>query len=738
MANPSTTYLRVQARDNVGLTSAWVTLFTLKYDASAPTNPTPFSSSHTSLVWSNDPTVDMAWTGAADGAGSGVSGYSIEWSTGATTIPDTTQDTTGTSLTSTALAEGNSWYFHIRARDAAGNWASGAAHLGPFYIDVTPPTNAASAVETHGAVSGVWQSAVTDPAFTWTAASDSRSGLAGYTVYWGLDSGGTSGTWSATAAYDPPALSSQGAYYLRVQSQDAAGNTSAWATLFTLMYDVVAPTNPTVNSPDHTAGVWSNDNVVDVTWFGAGDGTGSGIQGYSIEWSTSAVTLPDATVDTTATAAASAPLADGESWYFHIRTRDVAGNWNSAAAHFGPIMIDTVAPTAPTSAVELGAIPQDTWQRTNDDANFTWSGAADDRSGVAGYHVYWGASPAGTSTSFVSSADYDPPALTTTVIYYLRLQTKDQAGNTSGWVTLFTLRYDPEAPGSAVTFISIITVGQSYQVNWSGTDGGSGLAAYDVQYRQGAGGTWTDWLTATTQTSAVFGPTSPVTPILGETYTFRTRAVDRVGNLELYPPDGDRSLFIQDSYAFFLPVIMHLPSSTPPGALLNGNFEQGPDVGWQEISQHGWNVVLPQSGLPFLVHGGTYAAWLGGGDDEITTLTQQVTISASSPILRFWYWIDSADSCGFDFGKIYLGATQVDSMNLCTSTNTGSRVARSVDLLAYAGQTLVLKFYLVTDVIYFSSWFLDDISFGSAPLAPGQPATLLRVPSISRAEFLTR
>ncbi len=43
-----------------------------------------------------------------------------------------------------------------------------------------------------------------------------------------------------------------------------------------------------------------------------------------------------------------------------------------------------------------------------------------------------------------------------------------------------------------------------FQVSWSGDDGaGSGVAAYDVQYRDG-NGDWTDWYTGTAETQATF------------------------------------------------------------------------------------------------------------------------------------------------------------------------------------------------------------------------------------------
>ena len=44
--------------------------------------------------------------------------------------------------------------------------------------------------------------------------------------------------------------------------------------------------------------------------------------------------------------ATSAVLADGDSYYFHIRARDNSLNWNKTATHFGPIKIDTTAPSS--------------------------------------------------------------------------------------------------------------------------------------------------------------------------------------------------------------------------------------------------------------------------------------------------------------------------------------------------------------------------------------------------------
>jgi len=74
----------------------------------------------------------------------------------------------------------------------------------------------------------------------------------------------------------------------------------------------------------------------------------------------------------------------------------------------------------------------------------------------------------------------------------------------------------------------------NFAVSWWGQDGLSGIAGYDVQYNL-AGGSWTDWVTDTLTTTADF-----VGAQAGETYCFRTRAVDAAGNQEAYPTgEGD-------------------------------------------------------------------------------------------------------------------------------------------------------------------------------------------------------
>src|SRR5262249_59022474 len=55
--------------------------------------------------------------------------------------PDAVADTTAQAATSKSLPDGGKHYVHLRTVDRAGNWSASAVHLGPFFIDGTPPLN---------------------------------------------------------------------------------------------------------------------------------------------------------------------------------------------------------------------------------------------------------------------------------------------------------------------------------------------------------------------------------------------------------------------------------------------------------------------------------------------------------------------------------------------------------------------------------------------------------------------
>ena len=102
--------------------------------------------------------------------------------------------------------------------------------------------------------------------------------------------------------------------------------------------DVIPPRDPLVLSPSHAIGVPTNDSTIDIIWSGASDAQ-SGVDGFSFVLDNAQFTLPDAVKDAeeNSSGATFSGLANGP-YYFHLRTRDNAGNWTSAV-HYGPMYV---------------------------------------------------------------------------------------------------------------------------------------------------------------------------------------------------------------------------------------------------------------------------------------------------------------------------------------------------------------------------------------------------------------
>ena len=83
--------------------------------------------------------------------------------------------------------------------------------------------------------------------------------------------------------------------------------------------------------------------------------------------------------------------------------------------------------------------------------------------------------------------------------------------------------------------------------------------------------------------------------------------------------------------------------------------------------------------------------------------------------MTFYHWIASQDICGFDEGSVRINGTVVRTYQLCEIRNTSGWVVDSIDLSAYGGQTVTLQIRTETDGSLNSNWFIDDVSFLTAP-----------------------
>ena len=202
-------------------------------DAFAPSLPAVLeSTSHLPGVFSNDPTVDMLWSGSVDNpGGSGMAGYSFLFDASPLTNADRFVDLPHTvdphTTTSPPLPEGTSYHFHFRACDLVGN-CTVTVHLGPYLIDLTPPVNPATVMSTSHAVGTPANDATIT--MVWSAASDALSGVDGFAYTFDRDAAPlcdrTKDLEETASTVDSPALA-DGPWYFHLCTRDNAGNWSA-------------------------------------------------------------------------------------------------------------------------------------------------------------------------------------------------------------------------------------------------------------------------------------------------------------------------------------------------------------------------------------------------------------------------------------------------------------------------------------------------------------------------------
>jgi len=132
-------------------------------------------------------------------------------------------------------------------------------------------------------------------------------------------------------------------------------------------------------------------------------------------------------------------FVDGKKAY---RLKVVLKNKNSGATATKESLLFTIDNNPPTNPSECTDKGTTNGVCTSDnDPEFSWSGAHDNISDTLCYYYYWGTDPNGTSSTNTTMNGFDPEPLTNNGTYFLRINTYDQAGNEAGWTTLYTYMY---------------------------------------------------------------------------------------------------------------------------------------------------------------------------------------------------------------------------------------------------------------------------------------------------------
>lgn len=495
------------------------------------------STSHTIGHWSNDTSVDMSWTLATDDR-SGVDGYGITTATG-TYLPIPVKDIENVSTcTESGLSTSSSgWYVNIRSVDNAGNWDNDYVSSGPYYIETTLPS-AVSGLTSTSHTPNVWSNDTTID-FTWTAASDTYSGLDGYGLYW---SSGTSGSPSAekdieaVTSYTQVASTDFSGHYFNIRSVDEAGNwQSGYESIGPFYIETENPPGVTdLTSTSHAIGEWSNEMDVDFTWTASVD-THSGVDGYGLFWSSGSPGLPSTSKDIEeVTTFTQSTTSSNSARYFCIRAKDNAGNWQNSYESVGPYYVEDILPSAVSGLSSTSHTPN-VW--SNDTTiDFNWTAATDSYSGVDGYGLFWSTSVSGSpgmTKDIEEVTSYVQTATSSSTGYYFKLRTVDNAGNwQDGYEYVGPFLVETVLPAGVTNLTStshtpnVWSNDTSIDFSWNAaTDSWSGIDGYGIF-----------WSTSSSSPPSTYKDIEEVTAFTQNSsssssgYYFKMRSVDNAGN----------------------------------------------------------------------------------------------------------------------------------------------------------------------------------------------------------------
>ena len=408
----------------------------------------------------------VRWTAPADNGGSAITGYKVQWKSGAQEYDSSRQATPGATATShaiTGLTNGTEYTVRVAATNDQGD--SGWSEATGTPTAPGAPTNLAVTAYSTTAISLSW----TAPE-GWTL----RPGTDGYNVNRCDASANATCTpaylaWvTSGTAYTDSAVTSGTSYRYNVQACSPCGSLSSVATA-----TASAPTAPDAPTGITTAGA---DQQLTVSWTAPADNGGTAITGYKLQWKSGAQDYDSsrqATPGATATSHAITGLTNATQYTVRVAATNAQGDSSWSSETIGRAGAPTV-PGAPTGVSTAAA---------NTQLTVRWTAPANNGgSAITGYKVQWksGAQDYGSSrqaTPGATATSHAITGLTNGTEYTVRVAATNDQGD-SGWSSEAT--GSPTAPGAptnlAVTAHSTTAISLSWTApaGWTlrpGTDG---------------------------------------------------------------------------------------------------------------------------------------------------------------------------------------------------------------------------------------------------------------------------
>lgn len=503
----------VQFRDNLSNTSGSIS-DTIVLDTVLPAGTVLINGG---AAYTNSTAVSLALSASDDRSGVAQMRFSNDGSSWST------WEAYATSKSWTMAAGDGTKTVYAQYRDAAGNVSSSAADT--IILDATAPTGSISIN------AGAPFTASTAVTLT-LSASDAASGV--YQMRFSNDNA-TWNAWEAYATSKSWTLSGgDGVKTVYVQFRDNLLNTSGSFT-DTITFDTTGPSGTILIN---AGAPYTISTAVTLTLSASDAGSGVAQMRFSNDgsawsaWEAYATSKPWTLTP-----------GDGAKTVF-VQYRDMLNN--ASPSFTDSIGLDTLGPTGSISINASAAYTNNTSVTVNMAVTDAGSSVAQMRFSNDGV-TYTGWEPYAASKTWVI-----PAGDGSKTVY---AEFRDLNGNSSLPMT-DTITLDTVPPSASASSPASV-LGHSFTVSWSGSDASSGIASYDVQYREGAGGVWTDWLAGATATSAVFGPSLPLPVMSDQVYYFRVRAHDLAGNVGDYPGgDGHTQTYVQENIPSFLPVVM--------------------------------------------------------------------------------------------------------------------------------------------------------------------------------------
>ncbi len=476
-------------------------------DTQVPTTPTNLLSSISGTQ------VSLSWTASSDNVG--VSGYQILRSTtnGSGYAQIATSNTN--SYTNTGLSIGTTYYYVVKAYDAAGNISANSSQAQATPADTVAPTVPSNLV---ASASG------SQISLSWTAATD-NVGVVQYLIERSATSaisGFTEIATSTTSVYVNTRLAVNSTFYYRVRAQDAAGNISVYSSVASATTDnsIVVPDTQAPTVPSSLSAAASGTQV-SLSWTASSDNVG--VSGYQILRSTTNGSGYAQIATSNTNSYTNTGLSIGTTYYYVVKAYDAAGNISansSQAQATVPVPVDTQAPTAPTTLTAVAA---------SREVALSW-GAASDNTAVTGYQILRSTTN-GSGYGLVSTSNttvYVDINLTNGTTYYYVVKAYDAANNISANSNQAQATPVDSVAPSVPSNLTATVSGTQVSLSWVASTDNVAVSQYLIERSSSNTSSFTQIATSNTTSYTNIGLTN------NNIYYYRVRAQDSSSNYSGY------------------------------------------------------------------------------------------------------------------------------------------------------------------------------------------------------------